>query len=542
MADKQPIFILADNTQRSVGKDAQRNNIMAARLVADTIKTTLGPKGMDKMLVSAVGDITVTNDGVSILEEMDIEHPAAKMMVEVAKTQEKEVGDGTTTAVILAGKLLENAEGLLDQKIHPTVIARGYRIAEERAQRALQKFAIGIKEGDEIILKNIVKTAMTGKGAENVREKLADLIVNAIKTIRHDRKINLENIKLEKKKGGSVEDTELIKGIVLDKERAHTDMPSRVENAKIALLDAALEIKSPETDTKISISTPEQLQGFLQQEENMLKSMVEKVKKTRANVLFCQKGIDDVAQYYLSKAGILAVRRIAKSDMEKLAKAVNAKVISNIDEISERDLGRASIVEEEREGEEGMLYIRGCENPRALTILIRGGTEHVVDEIERAIKDGLGDVASSIEIGKFVAGGGAIEAAVADSLRREAVQGREQLAVEKFAEALESIPKILAENSGMDPIDVLTEIKSLQRSKGTNPLDSHNFGVNILTGKVENMAAAGVIEPLKIKTQAISSATEVANMILRIDDVIASSGANAGPKGGMPPAGMMDYE
>jgi len=530
MNDK-PIYILPENVQRMLGRDAQRNNILAARMVADTVKTTLGPKGMDKMLVSSIGDITITNDGVTILEEMEIEHPAAKMLVEVAKTQEDAVGDGTTTAVILAGKLLENAERLLDQKIHPTVIAKGYRIATEKAQEILQKIATTITAKDDSMLKNIAMTAMTGKSAENAKEKLGDIITKAVKQIMENENIDLNNIKLEKRKGNGVNDTELIAGIVLDKERVNSDMPREVKNAKIALIDAALEIKSPETETKISISSPEQLQSFLDQEERMLKEMVEKIKKSKANVVFCQKGIDDVAQYYLMKEGIYACRRVSKSDMEKLALATGAKVVSKLNELSEKELGFASLVEEIKTGEEGMTYVRGCKNPKSMTILIRGSTEHVIDETERAIKDGLGDVAAALKEKKIVAGGGAIEVELARRLRKEvAIKGREQLAVEQFADALESIPKILAENAGIDPIDVITELKAKHNA------GEMSAGLDLFTGKIDNTLNKGIIEPLKIKTQAIQSASEVAVMILRIDDVVASSGKNNQSM----PSGMMD--
>lgn len=534
MAEKQPIFILPENIQRMIGKDAQRNNIMAGRLVADTIKTTLGPKGMDKMLVDSTGNIVITNDGVTILEEMNIEHPAAKMLVEVAKTQEEIVGDGTTTAVVFAGKLLENSEKLLDQKIHPTIIAKGYRIAEEISQEILDEISTKINN-DDSILKNIAITAMTGKGAETAKEKFADIIVRAVKQIGQNDKIDLNNIKLEKQKGDGVEDTELIEGIVLDKEKAHSDMPQSVNNAKIALIDIALELKSPETDTKISISSPEQLQAFVDQEEKILKEMVEKIKKINANVVFCQKGIDDIAQYYLTKGGIYAVRRVTKDDMEKLSKATGAKIISNLNEINEGDLGNAELVEEIKKVGEGMTYVSGCKNPGALTILIKGGSEHVIDEIERAIKDGLGDIAAALQDNKILAGAGATEIELAKRLREKAqgMKGREQLAIEEYASALESIPRILAENAGLDPIDTLTELKA-SHDKG-----EINAGINIFTGKIEDAMENGIIEPLKIKTQAIKSATEVVMMILRIDDVVASgksAGAGPGMPGGM--AGM----
>jgi thermosome len=535
--DKQPIFILSDNMQRTIGKDAQRNNIMAARLVADAVKTTLGPKGMDKMLVDSTGDIIVTNDGVTILEEMDIEHPAAKMMVEIAKTQEDEVGDGTTTAVMLGGKLLENAEKLLDQKIHPTVIVKGYRLAAKKAQEILRQIAVRITPEQEDVLKNIAMTAMTGKGAETAKEKLADIIVKAAKQVAENSLVNLNDIKIEKNKGAGFEDTELIQGIVLDKERTSIDMPSKIKSAQIALLDVALEVKNPETDARISVTSPTQLQSFVEQEEKILKEMVEKVKASGANVLFCQKGIDDIAQYYLAKAGIYACRRVAKSDMEKLARATRGKIISNFNEISEEQLGQSDIVEEIRKGDDVFTYVRGCRNPKALTILIHGGTGHVLDEIERSIKDGLGDVASTLKSGAILPGAGATEVEIARRLREYSTSlgGREQLAVEEFASALEFVPITLAENAGIDPIDVLTELKSAHEN-------SRYSGINLFTGKVENSIEAGIVEPFKIKSQAIDSASEVAMMILRIDDVLSSGksrnqamGMGGGAGGGMPP-------
>jgi len=534
-SDRQPIFILPENVQRIIGKDAQRNNIMAARLVADAVKTTLGPKGMDKMLVNGMGDITVTNDGVTILEEMEIEHPAAKMMVEIAKTQEDEVGDGTTTAVMLAGKLLENAEKLLDCKVHPTVITRGYRFAAEQSQKILQELAVNVTADQESVLRSIAMTAMTGKGAETVKEKFADIIVKAVKQINENGKIDLTNIKIEKSKGEGLENTELVSGIVFDKEKVSVDMPSKVENAKIALLDAALEIKGPETEAKISVSSPEQFQSFIDQEEKIIKRMTDKIKEVGASVVFCQKGIDDLAQYYLAKSGVYACRRVAKSDMEKLARATQGKIISNLNELTSDQLGNAKIVEEIKNGEDVFTHVKGCSNPKALTILIHGGTEHVLDEMERAIKDGLGDVASALKSGKVVAGAGAVEIELSKKLREysKSLGGREQLAVEEFASALEFIPLTLAENAGLDPIDVLTELKAAHETR-------KNDGINLFTGKVEDSIKAGIIEPLKIKTQAINSASEVAMMILRIDDVLAS-GKSSGGMGGMPrgkPQGM----
>jgi archaeal chaperonin len=527
MSDKQPIYILPENVQRMIGKDAQRNNILAARIVAETVKTTLGPKGMDKMLVSATGDITVTNDGVTILEEMEIEHPAARMMVEIAKTQEDEVGDGTTTAVMLAGKLLENAEKLLDQKIHPTVITKGYRMAAEKSLEILKKLSVDIRPDNDSLLRQIAMTAMTGKGAESVKEIFADIIVKSVKQISENGKVDLTNIKIEKAKGNGIEHTELVSGIVLDKEKVSVDMPFRVENAKIALLDMAVEIKGPETETKISVTSPEQLQSFIEQEDRLIKGMVQKIKSSGANVVFCQKGIDDVAQYYLAKEKIYACRRIAKSDMEKLARATGGKIVSNLNELSPEQLGSSEVVEEVKNNDDAMTYVRGCKNPKAMTILLRGGTEHVMAEMERAIKDGLGDVAASLRDGKIVSGGGAVEIELARELRKfsQSLGGREQLAVAEFANALEFIPITLAENAGLDPIDTLTELKA-RHDQG----DKY-AGLNLFKNIIEDNILSGIVEPLRIKTQAINSASEVSMMILRIDDVIASSNK---PSRGMP--------
>ena len=527
----QPIYILPEGYTRQLGRDAQRNNIMAAKLVAETVRTTLGPKGMDKMIVDSIGDIVVTNDGVTILEEMQIEHPAAKMLVEVAKTQENEVGDGTTTAVVVAGELLKKAEALLDQEIHPTVIARGYHMAAEKAQEILNRLAVPVTAKDEEILKQIAMTAMTGKGAEASREKLADLLVIAVKDITDGENIDMGNIKIEKKVGGGIENAELIEGIVLDKERVHPGMPTKVKNAKIALLDVALEIKNTETDAKIQISSPEQMEGFLMQEEKMIKDKTQKVIKSGANVIICQKGIDDLAQHYLAKAGIYACRRVKKSDIEKLAKATGAVIVMSLEDLSEGDLGHAGLVEEVKVGDEQMTYVRECKNPKAVTFLVRGGTQHVVDEVERAVKDALGDIIATLKVGKAVGGAGSIEIALAREIRQHAIKlaGREQFAVLAFADALEIIPRTLAENAGLDPIDILTELKA-QHDKGNKWAS-----VDAFTGKVTDAWKSGVIEPLKIKTQAIKSASEVAELILRIDDVIAGAGAK---KGGPATPGM----
>ncbi len=533
MTEKQPIYILPENVERMIGRSAQRNNILAAKLVSDAVKTTLGPKGMDKMLVDSVGDITITNDGVTILEKMEIEHPAAKMMVEISKTQESEVGDGTTTAVMIAGKLLENAEKLLDMKIHPTIITKGYNLASEKAREFLDELSIELNSGRENILKNIVKTAITGKGAEIAKEKLSEIVVQAISLIEDNGNVDVNNIKIVKNKSNGIEDTELIKGVVIDKERVSIDMPVKIENARIALVSEALELKTPGSEAKISISSPNQLEDFLSREERILKSIVEKIKNSGANVIFCQKGIDDVVQYYLAKEGIYACRRVAKSDMENLSRATGGKIVTSLNELTDNELGRAKIVEEIKHGEEAMTYIRGCENPKAITILIHGGSEHVIDEIERALKDGLGDVAAVIKDRKIVAGAGAIEIELSRKIRKfsNTLSGREQLAVQEFANALEFIPSTLAENAGLDPIDILTELKA-KHDNG-----ERFSGINILNNKIEDCLEQGIIEPAKIKKQAISSATEVAIMILRIDDVLASknSGASRGMGRGMPP-------
>ncbi len=531
----QPIFILPEDTKRTTGKDAQRNNIAAAKAVAQTVRTTLGPKGMDKMIVDAMGDIIVTNDGVTILKEMQIEHPAAKMVVEVAKTQEDAVGDGTTTAVILAGELLKKAEDLLDQNIHPTILAKGYRLAEAKAQHILQNIATTITINDNSMLRQIAITAMTGKGAEANKEVLADLVVRAVKGVVDQGIIDIHNIKVEKRVGKSTDQSELIEGIVLDKERVHPQMPTKVQNAKVALLDAAVEIKNTEIDAKIQITDPSQLNLFLDQEERTLRLMVEKIKSSGATVVFCQKGIDDVAQHFLAKAGILAARRVKKSDMESLARATGAVIVSNWKDLSSADLGSAGVVHESKFGDEEMILVEKCPNPKAMTLMVCGGTEHVAEEIKRAVTDAVGDVAAALKDGKVVAGAGAIEMELAQGIRRFAstLTGREQLAVQAFAEALEIVPRTLAENAGLDPITVLTQLRAAHEQGQTWA------GINVFTGEIMDAQRAGVIEPLKIKTQALSSAAEVAEMILRIDDVIFGGRNNSAsmPPGGMP--GMM---
>ena len=519
-----PVLILKEGTQRTVGKDAQRMNIMAARVIAEAVRSTLGPKGMDKMLVDSLGDVVITNDGVTILKEIDVEHPAAKMVIEVAKTQDNEVGDGTTTAVVLAGELLKRAEELLDQDIHPAIISNGYRLAAEKAVEVLKDASISVSKDDDETLKKIAATAMTGKGAEVALEKLADIAVKAVKMIAEEVngkiKVNTDYIKIEKRQGGSIEETELVDGIVLDKEVVHPGMPKRVENAKILVLDTALEVKETEIDAKIRITDPEKLQRFIEQEEAMLREMVDKIAAAGANVVFCQKGIDDLAQYYLAKAGILAVRRVKKSDIEKLSRATGARILTDLRDVSSEDLGEAKLVEERKVGDEKMVFVTGCKNPKAVTILVRGGSEHVVEEFARGVEDAVRVVACSIEDGKVVVGAGAPEIEASLKLREWAptLGGREQLAVEAFATSLEVIPKTLAENAGIDPIDVLVELKSAHE-KG----DKY-AGVDVETGKVVDMKERGVFEPLRVKTHAVESATEVAVMVLRIDDVIAAKG------------------
>jgi thermosome len=531
----QQILILKEGSTRTRGRDAQGMNITAAKAVASAVRTTLGPKGMDKMLVDTIGDVVITNDGVTILKEMDIEHPAAKMMVEVAKTQDDEVGDGTTTAVVIAGELLKKAEDLLEQDVHPTIIAAGYRQAAEKAQALLKDLAFDVKSTDKALLKNIASTAMTGKGAEASKDKLCDLVVRAVTMVTDDDgKVDIENIKVEKKSGGSIEDSEIVEGVLIDKERVHPSMPKKVTNAKILLLNAAVEFKKTEVDAEINITSPDQLQSFLDEEERMVKSIVDKIVKSGANVLFCQKGIDDIAQHYLAKAGIFATRRVKKSDMEKLARATGATLVSSIDAIGKEELGKAGLVEERKVSGEEMTFVEQCKNPKAVSIIIKGGTEHVVDELERAIHDALRVVGVVVEDKKVVAGGGAIETELSLRLREYAatVGGRAQLAIEAFASALEVIPRTLAENAGLDPIDMLVEIRAAHE-KGKK---SH--GLNVFEGKAVDMKAAGVVEPLRVKTQAISSAAEAAVMILRIDDVIASSKSPSPGPEGMPPGGM----
>jgi len=531
-----PVLILKEGSERTRGRDAQSRNILAAKTIAAAVKSTLGPKGMDKMLVDSMGDVVITNDGATILREMDIEHPAAKMMAEIAKTQDEEVGDGTTSAVVLAGELLKKAEDLLDQEVHPTLIATGYRLAAEKAYEILDDLAHNITPKDTDLLRKIAATSMTGKGAEVAKDMLTDLTVNAVETIAEKgvHEIDIDHIKLEKKVGGSAEDTELISGMVVDKERVHPGMPKKVENAKIALINSAFEIEKTEVDAKIEITAPDQLKSFLDEEEKMLRDMVDKVNASGANVLFCQKGIDDLAQHYLAKEGILAVRRVKESDMKKLASATGGKILTTLEEVRPEDLGTAGLVDERKISGEEMIFVEECQNPKAVSILLRGGTEHVVDELERGMNDGLRVVACALEDGKYVAGGGSAEIELALKLRDYAasVGGREQLAIQAFADALEIIPRSLAENAGLDPIDMLVSLRSAHEN------GKKTAGLDVFKGEPTDMKKAGVIEPLRVKTQAISSGTESATMILRIDDVIASSAAAMPPGGGgMPPGG-----
>ncbi|MBX5327111.1 MAG: thermosome subunit beta [Candidatus Bathyarchaeia archaeon] len=528
----QPVLILKEGTARSRGKEAQRNNIMAARIVAEVLKTTLGPRGMDKMLIDSLGDITITNDGAAILDEIEVEHPAAKIMVEIAKTQDDMVGDGTTTAVVLTGELLKKAEELLDQNIHPTVLVSGYRKASKNVIDLLAKKSIRVDINDKKTLKKVALTSMSSKAVGTAREHLADIATEAVLQIvedRGDKKVaDIDNIQIIKKTGKSLFESELVKGIIIDKEVVHPGMPKRVEKAKIALLDTALEVEKTEFSAEIRIRDPEQMKSFLDQETRMLKEMVDKIKAAGANVVFCQKGIDDMAQHFLAKEGILSARRVKQSDMEKLARATGGKIVENLADLSKQDLGVADLVEERKVGEDKMVFVEGCKNPRSVAILIHAGLERMVDEAERAMNDALSVVSDVVENNKIVAGGGAIEAEIAKALRSYATQvgGREQLAIEAFADSVEVIPRTLAENAGLDPIDIVVALRASHEKA-----DGHLMGVDVFTGKVVDMQDKGVIEPLSVKEQAIKSATEAACMILRIDDVIAASKPKTEGKG-----------
>ena len=520
-----PVLVLKEGTGRTTGREAQRNNIMAAKTVAETVKTTLGPRGMDKMLVSSIGDVTITNDGATIMKELDVQHPAAKMLVEVAKTQDNEVGDGTTTAVILAGELLSKAEDLLDQNIHPTLIIDGYKKASEKAQEVLNEMAIPVNIKDDKQLVNIALTSMSSKGITVAREHFAKLAVEAVRQVAEEKngklKADIDLIKVLKKHGKSLDETELVKGMVIDKEVAHSQMPKLVKKANIALLNTKLEIKKTEFDAKINIDAPEQMKLFLDEEERMLKEMVDKITATGANVAFCEKGIDDMVLHFLAKKNILAVKNVSSSDMEKLARATGGKIIAGIKDLTAEALGTAKTVEEIKIGDDKLVYVKECKNPKAMTIVIRGGAEHVVDEAERSIHDALCVVRNAVEDSKIVPGGGAPEAEAARKLRDYAVKvgGREQLAIEAFADAVEAIPSTLAENAGLDPIDIMVALRA-EHESGQSPY----FGVEVFSGKIKNMLELNIVEPLRVKQQAIKSSTEAASMILKIDDLISAKG------------------
>jgi thermosome len=523
-ASGQPVLILKEGTSRSRGKEAQRNNIMAARIIGEVLKTTLGPRGMDKMLIDSLGDITITNDGAAILDEIEVEHPAAKMMVEVAKTQDDMVGDGTTTAVVLAGELLKRAEELLEQNIHPTLIVSGYRKASQKAVEVISKIAKPVDLEDRETLRKVALTSMASKAVGPAKEHLAEIAIDAVKQIiemRGERRVaDIDNIQIIKKTGKGLFESQLIRGVIIDKEVVHSGMPKKVDNAKVALLDCPLEIEKTEFSAEIRIRDPTQMKAFLDQETQMLKEMVEKIKATGANVVFCQKGIDDMAQHFLAKEGILAARRVKQSDMEKLARATGGRIITDLDDLTPQDLGAAGYVEERKIGEDKMIFVEECKNPRSVAILIRAGLERMVDEAERAMTDALSVVSDVAENSKIVAGGGAVEVEIAKELRNYATQvgGREQLAIETFAEAVEVIPRTLAENAGLEPIDIIVDLRAAHEKT-----DGALMGVNVFSGKIENMYENGVIEPAIVKEQAVKSATESASMILRIDDVIAAT-------------------
>ena len=520
-----PIFILKEGTQRTRGRSAQSNNIAAAKAVADSVRSTLGPKGMDKMLVDSMGDVVITNDGATILKEMDIEHPAAKMIIEVAKTQEQHCYDGTTSAVVLSGELLKRSEDLIEQNVHPTVICEGFRLAAEKAISLLESHGISTEGNDEVLLE-VAKTSLTGKSAGAVKAFMADICVRAVNAVgvidEGERLVDLSDIKVEKRQGGSIKDSSLIDGILLDKERVHAGMPRSINDAKIALVNSAVEVKKTEVDAKIQITDPNQLASFLAEEENYIRGLVDKITASGANVLVCQKGIDELAQHYLSKAGVFAIRRAKKSDMEALSKATGGRIVTNMDDLSGDDLGQAARVEERKIGESDMTFITGCPEAKSVSVLLRGGTEHVVDEIRRAFDDAVGVVSVAWEDGAVLTGGGSVLAALSRDLRTyaETIGGREQMAIEAFASALEIIPRTLAENAGLDPV---TTIIALRKAHADG---ASHAGINVYEGGGVDMQAANVLEPLRVVEQAIQSATETAIMILRIDDVISSKGVS----------------
>lgn len=531
-----PVLILKEGASQTKGRDAQKNNIAAAKLISEVLRTSLGPRGMDKMLVDGLGDVTITNDGATILKEIDVQHPAAKMMVEISKATDNEVGDGTSSVVVLAGALIEKAEELITKDVHPTIIVDGYRKSATKSIEFFNNVARKIEAGNKSELIKVARTSMQTKLVSKESSELAELVVNAALQVSEPSEsgysVDIDDVKVEKKAGGSLRDTKLIEGIVLDKEVVHGGMPKKVEKAKIALVNSALEIEKTEFDAKINISSPDQMKMFLEEENKMLKNMVDKIISSGANVTICQKGIDDVAQHYLAKSNILAVRRVKESDMTKLAKATGARTVNNLEDLSSKDLGSADLVEERKVETDKWVFIEGCKHPKAVTILIRGGSQRVIDEAERALHDALMVTKDVMEKPYIVAGGGSPESFVAGKLRdwSSTLSGREQLAADKFAESLEVIPLALAENAGMDPIDTLTELRSKQ-AKG-----SKWSGIDARSGKVVDMSKLDIVEPLSVKEQIIKSATEVASMILRIDDVIASSKSGAGgPPGGMPP-------
>jgi thermosome len=534
-----PVLILKEGTSRSRGKSAQANNIMAGIIISDAVKSTLGPRGMDKMLVDSLGDVTITNDGASILKEIDVQHPAAKMLVEVAKSQDQETGDGTTTSVVIAGELLKRAQDLLEKKIHPTIIVGGYQKAAEQATKILKDIAVTMEGMDKKVLTNIAETSMNSKSVVGSKEHFAKIAVDAVLQIAEKTdggvKADIDMIEIIKKQGKSLTETELVKGMVIDKEVVHASMPRRVQSAKIALVDAAIEVEKTEFDAEIKIESPDQIKAFLDEEEHMLTRMVDKIVATGANVLICQKGIDDVAQHYLAKAGVMAIRRAKKSTLEKLGKATGAKIATSLGELDKTYLGSAGLVEEVKIGDDKLVYVRDCKDPKAVSIVIRGGTEHVVDEADRAIHDALSVVRNVVEDTTYVAGGGSTEAEIAKKLEAFAnkVGGREQLAIEAFAESLLIVPKTLAENGGHDPIDIIADLNK-DHSKETGLW----FGVDVMRGKTADMMKAGVIEPARVKSQAIRSASEAAQMILRIDDVIAAKATSGPPAGAEGMGGM----
>jgi thermosome len=533
----QPIIILKEGTSQTKGREAQKNNIMAAKVISEIVRSSLGPRGMDKMLVDSMGDVTITNDGATILKEIDVQHPAAKMMVELSKTADTEVGDGTTSVVILAGSLIEKAEELIEKEVHPTIVVDGYKKAAAQAMKILENISIKISPGDKVWLNKVAKTSMASKLIWRESDLLSSIVTDAVLAIADNDngkyKVDIDDIKVEKKAGESLKDTTLIQGIVLDKEVVHAGMPKKIQKAKIALVASALEIEKTEFDAKINISNPDQIKAFLDQESNMLKDMVDKIESTGANVLVCQKGIDDTAQHYLAKAGILSVRRVKQSDMEKLGRATGANIVSTLDDLTKTDLGFSLVVEERKIEEDKWVFVEGCKNPKSVTILIRGGTQRVVDEADRSIHDSLMVVKDVLVKPSIVVGGGAPEAELSMQLKNYAnkLGGREQLAVQKFAEALEIIPLTLAENAGLDPIDTQVQLGSAHGQ------GNKWFGVNVHKGRVADCAKLGIYEPTIVKEQIIKAATETAGMILRIDDVVAAA-KSAGPppgEGGMPP-------